>query len=285
MVMESDGTMKNKMIFKNLMLFLILMLNACAHAQDVSVKLSIKEGKAEHFLPVAVDGDSIPFLYVEYENGTDTSIYLHRIGISTENDFPLLPHVGIYSYLKNPPNLYELAIASKGRNKGQKFTVQIRPSFYVMTESQRIETEWIINVYRFLANIRYGIVVNNNEYSDCYSWEENDFSSEAVRYYENHKDENEFSIPFDSIMMLERYRKNLVFLPPRSKVIHRYNLIGFWYVGGEYLFKLPDNYQPPRSVYDKTFRYLLDLPDSIDGFKLYKGTIKSNETLLKESTK
>lgn len=275
--------MKTKIFIRNLTTFLMLIQCVFAHSQDVSVKLSIKEDKAEHFLPVAVDGDSIPFLYVEYENGTDSSIYLHRIGISSENDFPSLPMVGIYSYLKNPPNLYELAIASKGRNKGQEFTVQIRSNFNVMNENHRIETEWIINVYRFLANIRYGIVVNNNTYSDCYSWEENDFSPESVRYYENHKDKNDFSIPFDSIMMLERYRKNLVFLPPRSKVVHWYNLIGFWYVGGDYLFKLPDNYQSLQRVYDKKFRHTIELPKSIDGFKLYKGTIKSNEVLLKES--
>lgn len=180
--------MKTKIFIRNLTTFLMLIQGVFAHSQDVSVKLSIKEDKAEHFLPVAVDGDSIPFLYVEYENGTDSSIYLHRIGISSENDFPLLPMVGIYSHLKNPPNLYELAIASKGRNKGQEFTVQIRSNFNVMNENHRIETEWIINVYRFLANIRYGIVVNNNAYSDCYCWEENDFSQESVRYYEKHKE-------------------------------------------------------------------------------------------------
>lgn len=282
MVMESNCTMNNKMIFRNLMLFLMLMLNAFAHAQDVYVKLSIKEDKAEHFLPIAVDGDSIPFLYVEYENGTDSSIYLHRIGISSENDFPLLPIVGIYSYLKNPPNLYELAIVSKGKNKGHEFTVQIQSIFNVMTKDHRIETEWIINVYRFLANIRYGIVVNNNSYSDCYGWEENDFSPESVCYYEKHKEYMGFSLPIDSMMLLERYRKNLVFLPPHSKVVHRYNLIGFWYVGGDYLFKLPDDYQSPRSVYDKTFRHLLNLPESIDGFRLYEGAFKSNEVMLKE---
>ena len=282
MVMEFNCTIKETTILWNLTLFSSLMLNVFAHAQDVSVKFSIKEEKAEHFLPIAIDGEAIPFLYVEYENETDSSIYLHRIGVANESDFPLLPIVGIYS-LKNPPNLYELAIASKGRNKGQEFTVQIWSTFDVTNMEHRMETESIRDVYRFLASIKYFIAVNSS-YSDCYGWEENDFLPESVRYYEKHKENTWFSIPIDSMMVLERYRKNLVFLPPHSKVTHRYNLIGFWHVEGNYLFKLPNNYQSPRSVYGK-FGHLIELPESIYGFRLYEGTFKSNEAQLRERSK
>ena len=137
----------------------------------------------------------------------------------------------------------------------------------------------IYNVHEFLNRISY---FGSTSIRSYYFWDENDFSPESVRYYENHKDENAFSIPFDSIMMLERYRKNLVFLPPRSKVVHRYNLIGFLYVVGDYLFKLPDNYQPTRSVYRKGSSETIPLPQVIDGYVLYQGNIKSNEVMLKE---
>lgn len=277
--------MKAIIIFRYLTLFLMIVQGSLVHAQDVSVMLSIKKEKAAHFAPIALDNDSIPFLIVEYENRTDSSLYLHRVANSSENEFPLLPIIGVYSCLRNTPNLYELAIASKGRNSGKRYSVTLQSCFEVMTEKHRFETEWIINVYRFLSSIEESIAGNNRLFTDYYYWEQNDFSQESVLYYEEHKDDKGISTSIDSIMMLDRYRKNLVFLPPRSKVIHRYNLIGFWYVGGDYLFKLPDDYQPPRSVYDKTFRHLIDLPESIDGFKLYKGTFVSNEVLLRESSK
>ncbi len=282
MVMEHKCAMKKKLIFKSIIILLMLLQYYSVYSQDVSLTFSIKKVKAEHYSPIACDDDSIPFLFVEYENGSDSSIYLHRIGKTTEDDFPLLPIIGIYSFLTNAPNLYELAIASKGKNRGQKYSVQIRSDFIVMTENHHFETEWIINVYRFLASIRTSIIGNSTSYTDCYCWEEKDFSQESICYYEKHKDDWGFSLPIDSIMMLERYRKNLVFLPPHSKVVHRYNLIGFWYVGGDYLFKLPEEYWPTQSVYLKGSTKTIPLPHIIDGYALYQGNIKTNEVILKE---
>lgn len=252
------------------------------NAQSVTINLSVEWERSMHFAPIANANDTIPYLVVEYGNTTDSAYYLQRIVAYKGNEFPVCGESVLMNYGNPPPNWYELALRSSLNYTGEKHIVTMDDAFIVEDSNGNKRGLSIYNVHEFLNRISYFGSISIESY---YYWEENDFIPEAVRYYENHKDENEFSIPFDSIMMLERYRKNLVFLPPRSKVIHRYNLIGFWYVGGEYLFKLPDNYQPPRSVYDKTFRYLLDLPDSIDGFKLYKGTIKSNETLLKESTK
>ena len=249
------------------------------NAQSVSINLSVEWGQSMHFAPIANDNDTIPYLVVEYGNTTDSAYYLQRIVAYKGNEFPVCGESVLMNYGNPPPNRYELALRSSLNYTGEKHTVTMDDVFIIEDGNGNERGLSIYNVHEFLNRISY---FGSTSIRSYYFWDENDFSPESVRYYENHKDENDFSIPFDSIMMLERYRKNLVFLPPRSKVVHRYNLIGFWYVGGDYLFKLPDNYQPTRSVYRKGSSETIPLPQVIDGYVLYQGNIKSNEVMLKE---
>ena len=278
---------------KLIIILFAVIIQFISFAQCVKVELSIEWKEAKHLSPIAENGEKIPFLNIKYINTCDTAFYFQKIGNSNRLNYPTLLSLILLNY-PELPNRYELAKIGKNKCSKEKFVVEISDMFEIKDSSKLKEIEHgthiinenILNVYTFLERIQHRKTSNDIEI-----WNINDFSNENIIFYKENeskiKNENwVFNFNIDELekygSFIEKCYYNLIFLKPKREYTETYNLVGFWYVGGNYLFKIEEikDYLFTYPDYKKTL-YKDFFPDNFNGYKLYKGNITSNEIYLK----
>ncbi len=280
--MENQCTL-NKKIRIIILLAVISLFGNLGEAQSVSINFSIEWRHENCYMPIACESDSIPILVIEYINLTDTSFYFQQVGNTSDCDFPRFPVDGIYSSPNTQcRNIYDLAINIKDKHKNRIFSVMISSLFSIseMHQQHSSPNDDISLVYNLLRKLNDC----GSLFDDGYNWANGDLSYEKVLFYEKHsnaKPNNSlFRYAIDNMVLLDKYHKNLVFLRPNTTEYRYYNLIGFWYTGGCYTFRLPPNYKSPNFVYGWASVEKIKLPSNINGFSLYNGSFQTNEVTL-----
>jgi len=280
--------MKKKIII----LLNVILLQSLSFGQCIDIELSIEWQEAKHLSPIAENGEKIPFLNIKYINTCDTAFYFQKIGNPNRLSYPALLSSLMFNYVEFP-NRYEMAKIEKNEYSNEKFIVEISSFFDIKDSSQLNDIKYcshiinysILNVYIFLERIQYRKTSNDIE-----GWNINDFNDENINFYRNNenkiKDEGWiFNFNIEELVkygdFIEKCYYNLIFLKPKSEYTETYNLVGFWYVGGNYLFEIEEikDYFFTYPDYKKTL-YKDFFPMNLNGYKLYEGNIIANEIYL-----
>lgn len=237
-----------------IILFYFFSLNS--FSQNVSVVLSVEQKKADAHLWKKYSSDVYPFLQISYINNTKDSIYLKKV--ATEFDFITTGlmndsnrNTNVRTYLKNLK-----------KHNNQKYSVNIPIS--------KFHNYWeVLEADHSIAD-EHEISFINEQLHFIYE-----------RFY---KKKNTSTKTFEDRINVANIgkieNKYFIFLKPGEKVIEYYDLTGFKLLGGTYDFILDksqvDDFMETDFISEQNVYKREYLPETLKGYKLYKGTIETN---------
>ncbi|WKL47886.1 hypothetical protein Q1W71_23415 [Flavobacterium pectinovorum] len=237
-----------------IILFYFFFLNS--FSQNVSVVLLVEQKKADAHLWKKYSSDVYPFLQISYINNTKDSIYLKKV--AAEFDFIT---TGLMKDYNRNTNL-RTYLKNLKKHTNQKYSVNIPISKFhnyweVLEADHSIADEHDISFINEQLHFIY----------DCF-YKKNNSNTKTV----------EDRISVANIGKIES--KYFIFLKPGEKVIEYYDLTGFKLLGGTYDFMLDknqaDDFMETDFLSDQKIYKREALPETLKGYKLYKGLIGTN---------
>lgn len=246
----------------------VLLIFVCffnTFAQSVIIKSSIEWRATNDATTTKIKFEKTPFLKLEYINNTKKSIYFKKI--PTQFNFPCF-------ILLNKTNEFSEI------NKFNKILLN-KKNKIVLSDFNAFSTTWELLDGDYQNNEEeYAISIYNNYLTAIYSFYDANNEKKVVPFlYGN----NKLKISKENI--LSSLKEYFIFLKPNQCFEDYFDLTGFCFLGGTYTFSLRDqdikdyvitnNYwdgNQNKMIYNKEF-----LPLEINGFKLFKGKIKTNE--------
>jgi len=235
-------------------LFYFFYLNS--FSQNVSVVLSVEQKKADAHLWKKYSSDLYPFLKISYINNTKDSIYLKKV--AAELDFIT---TGLLKDYNRNTNL-RTYLKNLKKHTNQKYAVNIPIS--------KFHHYWeVLEADHSIAD-EHDISFINEQLHFIYE-----------RFYK--KDNTNTKTVEDRISVANIGKIEsayFIFLKPGEKVIEYYDLTGFKLLGGTYDFMLDksqaDDFMETDFLNEQKVYKREPLPESLKGYKLYKGIIGTN---------
>lgn len=261
-----NSTTSNSRFLKWLFLLTVLLtFEVGLWSQNLIVSLSIEWH--EQIVDSAKNAKTnTPYLNLEYINSSDSAIYF----------------IKMTDYRKGFPIVFS-TIAGLDR---YKFYERTRNHFECQTDSFDINMwgSWMITYLKKEGDIPIDFVgmqlqIMNEYYGDLFKIDE------KVEYIADYKP---FEI-IDSLMIKEKYSDYFVFLKAHEKYTQQFNLMAFQLTKGFYRFSLPVTNCDGTIVKSSKWNDQINdvdieydnLPSRLNGYKLYKGPVKTNVVEMK----
>ena len=254
---------------RNIVIIIIFLSSIELFSQMISVKSSIEWRKPETNKWRKYRLKKIPYLNITYSNPSKDSIYFKKVLSSFDISVFYIPCIPVKSKI----NFKEL----KSHNN-EKFFINISNKYW--------SDYWDLLNEKEKANTASEVEVANNDINeDLHNIYKYLYKGYKVTEHPFVSATNENKIDITANNMLTKLRPYFIFLKPGENFTDSYDLTGFNILGGNFTFTLDfsimDSVETTSSWDESQKKWVYKkepLPSEVNGYKLYLGDIKSNET-------
>jgi len=252
------------------------MINTLILSQLVSLELSVVWRNNTIQLPKKVisrvKGECIPYLKVTYINNTDNDIFFLKV-INNSIQLPFFSDGMQVGYLNKNETIAKFPY----------YSCSLEKFFVCIKGLEIIEGPWeVLSDTTFLNSNEdnYYDRFINRILRDFYFSIIKDSDIEAMEYH--------FSFGLEDLTdsaILKNQKEYFVFLKKGESFSEQFNLIGFYLLGGDYLFYIPDHSFVDYIFVESPQNEIIHLPLKVNEYSLYSGSFSSNKLRVKFNKK